>query len=61
MKDLIGSDEALLEQLNKGLKLKMTLDVVSNFKKIFFEVLKNPEMTSELGPIVMCLSPAVLL
>jgi hypothetical protein len=39
----------------------VTLDVVSNFKKIFFEVLKNPELSNELGPIVMCLSPAVLL
>jgi hypothetical protein len=39
----------------------VNLDVLSNFRKIIFEILKNPDMMEAMGPIAMGLAPVLML
>lgn len=61
LKDVISKDEALISQLINGFKFKVNLDVLSNFKKIIFEILKNPDMMEAMGPLAMGLAPVLML
>jgi hypothetical protein len=61
LKDMLSGEEPLLAQLNKGLKLKVAVDVMANFKKVIFAVLKDPALGEVLGPFAFILAPIVLL
>lgn len=61
LKDVISSDEALVSQLNNGFKFTFNLDVLKNFRKVIFEILKNPDMSNAMGPFAMGLGPVLML
>jgi hypothetical protein len=61
LKDIISSEEPLLAQVNKGFKLKLAIDVLSNFKKVIFAVLNDPALGESLGTFAYILAPVVLL
>lgn len=44
LKDIISGEDPLLSQLNKGLKIKVNIDVVSQFRKVLLEIAKNPDL-----------------
>jgi len=61
LKDVISKDESLISQLNSGFKFKLNLDVLSNFRKVIFDILKNPDMVEGLVPIAMGFAPLLML
>jgi hypothetical protein len=44
LKDIIFGEDPLLAQKNKGLKIKVNVDVVSQFRKVLLEIAKNPDL-----------------
>jgi hypothetical protein len=39
----------------------VNLDVLSNFRKIIFDILKNPDLMDAMGPLAMGLAPVLML
>ena len=60
-KDIIKGDGSLIAEAVKGFNLKFNLDVVENFKKVIYEVIKNPDQAGPLGPIAAFIAPLVLM
>jgi len=60
-KDVLEGGESLIAEANKGFKVQFNLDVLENFKKICYDVIKNPEATGPLTKIAAAIAPFVLL
>jgi hypothetical protein len=60
-KDIIKGDGSLIAEANKGVNLKFNLDVVENFKKIVYDVIKDPELRGPLGMFAGFFAPLVLM
>ena len=54
-------EESLIGEANKGFNAKFNLDVLSNFKAIVYEVIKNPDIQAALGKFAAALAPFVLM
>lgn len=59
--DILEGGDSLIAEANKGFKLQFNLDVLENFKKICYDVIKNPEAAGPLGSIAAAIAPFVLL
>ena len=59
VKDIMYSQESLIEQVNKGIKISQKLSLIKNLKKIISNELKNEEAQNK--EIMMCVLPVLAL
>ena len=58
---MMKGEDSLIAEANKGFKAKFNLDILSNFKAIVYEVIKNPDLQDALGKFAAALAPLVLM
>ena len=59
--DILNGDQSLVSEANKGFKVQFNLDVIENFKKIVYDVIKDPDASGPLGKFAALIAPFVLL